>query len=167
MSDSKDFPSVDHLALGAIGEPGKRIFLFQARYLGDLITLKIEKTQVAALAQHLANLIKELPRPGHTDEPSEVIVPYEISWPVGSIAISFSEETDQIHLQLESIAENDDDDNTSLLHVGISREQAVMIAIQGTRLVEAGRPPCPLCGYPLDPSGHACPRTNGHRAPKL
>ena len=119
MSDSKDFPSVDHLALGAIGEPGKRIFLFQARYLGDLITLKIEKTQVAALAQHLANLIKELPRPGHTDEPSEVIVPYEISWPVGSIAISYSEETDQIHLQLESIAENDDDDNTSLLHVGI------------------------------------------------
>jgi hypothetical protein len=34
-------------------------------------------------------------------------------------------------------------------------------------LVEQGRPPCPLCGYPLDPEGHACPRTNGHRAPSL
>jgi hypothetical protein len=22
-----------------------------------------------------------------------------------------------------------------------------------------------LCGYPLDPRGHACPRTNGHHAP--
>jgi uncharacterized repeat protein (TIGR03847 family) len=28
----------------------------------------------------------------------------------------------------------------------------------------AGRPPCPLCGLPLDVSGHVCPRQNGHRA---
>ena len=33
------------------------------------------------------------------------------------------------------------------------------------RLVEAGRPPCPLCSLPLDPAGHDCPRTNGHRPP--
>jgi len=24
----------------------------------------------------------------------------------------------------------------------------------------AGRPPCSLCGQPLDPEGHACPRLN-------
>jgi hypothetical protein len=30
--------------------------------------------------------------------------------------------------------------------------------------VSAGRPPCPLCGLPLDTEGHICPRQNGHRA---
>ena len=31
------------------------------------------------------------------------------------------------------------------------------------RVVAAGRPPCPLCGQPLDPKGHLCPRHNGYR----
>ncbi|MDA8080625.1 MAG: DUF3090 family protein [Actinomycetota bacterium] len=165
MSISRDFPSVDHVALGAIGEPGKRVFLIQARYLGDLVTLKVEKAQVAALVRHLGELIQELPRPGHLEEPSDLIVPYVIAWVVGSISISYTEGVDQVHLNLEEIAT--DDSEPSTLQIGLSREQSAEIAIQGMRLVEAGRPPCPLCGYPLDPNGHACPRTNGHRAPAL
>lgn len=165
MPISKDFPSVDHIAVGAIGEPGKRIFLFQARYLGDVITLKIEKAQVAALSQHLGELLKGLPRPGHVDDPSDIILPYEIAWSIGSIAIAYSEESDQVQLHLEALPETDNEAAT--LTVGLSREQSVTIAVQGTRLVEAGRPPCPLCGFPLDPSGHACPKTNGYRAPTL
>ncbi|MGH9299272.1 MAG: DUF3090 family protein, partial [Acidimicrobiales bacterium] len=47
----------------------------------------------------------------------------------------------------------------------MTREQAAALAIRATELVEAGRPPCPLCGYPLDPRGNVCPRTNGHSAP--
>lgn len=165
MSTSKDFPSVDHVTIGAIGEPGKRVFLFQARYLGDLVTLKLEKAQVAALVQHLAELVKELPRPGHLDEPADLILPYDIDWAIGSIAISYSEEVDQIHLHFEEITE--ENAVPASLNVGLSKEQSATMTIQGTRLVEAGRPPCPLCGYPLDPNGHACPRTNGHRAPSL
>jgi uncharacterized repeat protein (TIGR03847 family) len=30
------------------------------------------------------------------------------------------------------------------------------------RVVAAGRPPCPLCGGPLDATGHICPKRNGH-----
>ncbi|WP_225805177.1 DUF3090 family protein, partial [Streptomyces sp. NK15101] len=30
-------------------------------------------------------------------------------------------------------------------------------------VVNAGRPPCPLCSLPLDPEGHVCPRQNGYR----
>ncbi len=40
----------------------------------------------------------------------------------------------------------------------ITRAQAAAFAIRATTLVEAGRPPCPLCGGPLDPSGHECPQ---------
>ncbi len=165
MSNSRDFPSVDHIAIGALGEPGKRVFLIQTRYLGDLIAVKVEKAHVAALVHHLGELIRELPRPGHLDEPSNLLEPYEIAWIVGSISISYAEDVDQIHLNLEELVT--DDTVPSSLHIGLSREQSAAIAIQGTRLVQAGRPPCPLCGYPLDPNGHACPKTNGHRAPTL
>ena len=54
------------------------------------------------------------------------------------------------------------DDQASLT---LTREWAGALAIAITRLVEAGRAPCPLCGGPLDARGHDCPRTNGHRAP--
>jgi len=57
------------------------------------------------------------------------------------------------------------DDGGHVLRVALSREQAAAFAIHATRLVEAGRPPCPLCALPLDPAGHDCPRTNGHRPP--
>jgi uncharacterized repeat protein (TIGR03847 family) len=40
--------------------------------------------------------------------------------------------------------------------------QARAMATRGSAAVERGRPPCPLCGNPLDPSGHICPRLNGH-----
>jgi uncharacterized repeat protein (TIGR03847 family) len=40
--------------------------------------------------------------------------------------------------------------------------QARAMATRGSAAVESGRPPCPLCGGPLDPSGHICPRLNGH-----
>ena len=36
---------------------------------------------------------------------------------------------------------------------------------RGWDLVNAGRPTCGLCGHPIDPEGHSCPRTNGHRPP--
>ena len=40
--------------------------------------------------------------------------------------------------------------------------QARAMATRGSAAVESGRPPCPLCGGPLDPTGHVCPRLNGH-----
>ena len=34
---------------------------------------------------------------------------------------------------------------------------------RSARVIEAGRPPCPFCGNPLDPDGHLCVRANGFR----
>ncbi len=51
--------------------------------------------------------------------------------------------------------------------IRMTREQATALAARGSELVDAGRPPCPLCDYPLDPRGHVCPKTNGHHPPRL
>ena len=36
------------------------------------------------------------------------------------------------------------------------------LAHQAIDVAESGRPTCPLCGRPIEPDGHFCPRTNGY-----
>ena len=45
----------------------------------------------------------------------------------------------------------------------VTRPQLRVLAHHGSQVVARGRPLCPLCGNPLDPSGHICPALNGHR----
>jgi uncharacterized repeat protein (TIGR03847 family) len=45
----------------------------------------------------------------------------------------------------------------------VTRPQLRVLARHGSQVVARGRPLCPLCGNPLDPTGHICPAQNGHR----
>jgi uncharacterized repeat protein (TIGR03847 family) len=62
--------------------------------------------------------------------------------------------------------EEDDTDpsDAAVARVALTREQAAGVIEHGKRLLRRGRPPCPLCGFPLS-DDHSCPKTNGHRAP--
>ncbi|HSW41517.1 MAG TPA: DUF3090 family protein [Patescibacteria group bacterium] len=63
----------------------------------------------------------------------------------------------------EAIELSDDDpDGPDLLRVRLTPTRARAFAEGALRTVAAGRPPCPLCGLPLDPTGHLCPRRNGY-----
>jgi hypothetical protein len=73
--------------------------------------------------------------------------------------VSVDDEEKTIDVTLESLEED------SSLSIRLTRELAAGLAIAIVRLVDAGRPLCPLCGGPLDAKGHDCPRTNGHNAP--
>ena len=168
MSESYDLPTVDRITVGAVGPPGQRLFLLQARQGVEVVTLKLEKVQVAALSQSLAKLLPSLTQPQGLPEDLELEEPAEPKWVVGTLGVGYDEESDRILLIAEELtAEDEDDVMASVARFGTTREQVAALAIRGTQLVEAGRPSCPLCGYPLDPSGHACPRTNGHRPPTL
>ena len=60
--------------------------------------------------------------------------------------------------------EDDDepDDDLDRLRVRLTPQAARAFIDRARRVVSAGRPPCPLCGQPLDPAGHLCPRHNGY-----
>jgi len=45
-----------------------------------------------------------------------------------------------------------------------SREQMLALSRHGAEVADRGRPTCRFCGNPIDPEGHVCPATNGHRA---
>ena len=174
MSASFDLSPVDRITVGTVGPTGKRAFFLQARQSGQLVTLKIEKQQVAALASHLADLLADLPSVGTLPDDDELDLeePAIAEWAVGSLRVEYDSTLDQIVIVAEEIEIVDEegepvDEGGGVARLAATREQIAALAIRGTTLVEAGRPPCPLCGYPLDPSGHSCPRTNGHRAPTL
>ncbi|HMK63972.1 MAG TPA: DUF3090 family protein [Acidimicrobiales bacterium] len=158
-----DLGDLDRFTVGTEGPVGRRVFLVQCRAGGTLLTLKAEKQQVSVLAEYLGRVLKDLEQPEDLPEDLELEEPTEPHWVIGTLGVTFDESLDRIVLVAEElVAEEEDGDMARFL---VTRAQAAAFAIRATSLVEAGRPPCPLCGLPLDPSGHRCPRTNGHRPP--
>jgi len=153
------FNAPDKIMVGTRGEVGNRLFLLQCRQERRLLILKLEKMQVTQMAQWLAQVIESLGRPGHLPDDFTLEPEYEIDFAVGDIALAVDEEVGVIDATFVDI--NDEHEAV----ITLTKEWAGGLAIAMTRLIDAGRPPCPLCGGPLDPRGHDCPRTNGHRPP--
>jgi uncharacterized repeat protein (TIGR03847 family) len=163
-----DLPDVDRFTAGAIGEPGQRVFYLQAEAGGQLVTLQCEKQQVAALAQYFAELLADLPSPPDTELPvdMELHSPVEPEWIVGQIGVVFDEGRDRMVVRADELLleeEAPDDETPGMARVALTRAQVHAFVVRAAQLVAAGRPPCPLCGRPLDPEGHMCIKTNGHR----
>lgn len=164
MTGDHDLTSPEVFTVGTVGPVGSRLFLLQCREGTVGLTVKVEKQQVAVLANYLARIVNELGRP---EESSDEAVPFdedeEPEWVVGTIGVSYDEDSDRVVVVMEELVAEDEEG--AVARIAVSRDQAAAFAIRATELVEAGRPPCPLCGLPLDPAGHVCPRTNGHRPP--
>ncbi len=161
MSESFDITDVEHLTAGTVGEPGKRIFYLQAASQGQVVSLRLEKSQVGALSAYLATMLADLPPPADLPGDMALIEPVVAEWVVGSLGVSYDEDTDRVVLVAEEMVEEDAD--TASARIVATREQMAALSAHGAELVVAGRPPCALCGQPLDPEGHVCARLNGHR----
>ncbi len=161
MSDSYDLDEVDRLTAGTVGPPGERVFYLQAQRGSQLLTLKLEKTQVAALVRYLGTLLADLPPPEVLPANLELVEPIEPEWVIGTHGVSYDEEADRFVLLAEELVEEGEDG--AIARIGATRDQVAGLVLHGAEVVEGGRPPCPLCGEPLDAEGHTCVRLNGHK----
>jgi uncharacterized repeat protein (TIGR03847 family) len=178
MNESFEFGAPDHVTAGAVGPPGERVFLLQARQDGRVVSLRLEKQQVAALCEYLAGILADLAAVTEA-LPADValVEPAEGEWVVGALAVAYEEADDRILLVAEELvpgAEDDDDEDTAgrdpadaafergaaTARFRLTRAQVEAMVRHATRVVAAGRPICPVCGRPMDPSGHFCPRNN-------
>lgn len=161
----------DRFVSGAIGPAGDRVFYLQATEGDDVVSLRLEKQQVAALAEYLAGILADLPTPDEiVAADSDLVEPVIAEWVVGSLAVAYDEGEDRVLIVAEELLPEADDDeladvldtapSTARLHV--TRAQVAHFVRHAVDLVMAGRPACPLCGRPMDPEGHVCPKTNGH-----
>jgi uncharacterized repeat protein (TIGR03847 family) len=157
----------DHFAPGAIGPPGGRVFYLQVAEGDRLATFRLEKQQVAAMAEYLAGILEDLPAFTWPDvDGFELREPVVTEWVVGTIAVAYEEAADRILVVVEELVDPEDearaDEAPATARFRVTRPQVALFIGRAATLILGGRPPCPLCGRPVDPEGHVCPRSNGH-----
>ncbi|HLL66405.1 MAG TPA: DUF3090 domain-containing protein [Micromonosporaceae bacterium] len=179
------FEPPERFIAGTVGPPGERTFFLQARGGGRLVTVAVEKVQVSLLAEKLEELLLEaqrrfgvdLPEPpsGVTDlEPLDT--PLDEEFRVGTLGLAFDVDTATVVIEAIAVGEDeeadeeaDEEDEEELtadrdrLRVRLTPQATKEFIERARKVVASGRPACPLCGQPLDPRGHLCPRHNGYR----
>ncbi|MFN8126949.1 MAG: DUF3090 family protein [Candidatus Nanopelagicales bacterium] len=161
--------------VGTVGEPGQRTFFLQVRSGSRINSVVLEKEQARILAERLDGLLDEMIGPGEPgsgpgdDRPLDT--PIEEDFRVGSLGLGWNAETRRLIVEAHAVSEDDtdvpdlesDDDGPDTVRIRLSPVQGREFARRTLAVVAAGRPPCPFCHLPLDPSGHICPRANGYR----
>lgn len=161
-----EFERPDRFVAGTVGPPGGRTFFLQARQRGRLVTVSCEKEQLAVLAERLDDLLDEHDAPqllgGPTDD-APLETPIEDEFRVNTLSIGWDPARGVVVLTAEHEQQPGEATATDAMRLILVPEQARAFARRTKALVAAGRPPCPFCGGPLDPTGHICPRANGYR----
>jgi uncharacterized repeat protein (TIGR03847 family) len=188
-----DLEHVDRITADAVGEPGSRVFYLQMRSGPEVVSVVLEKQQLQLLSASIEELLGQVDRPTDVlpDVAGGLEEPLEPLWRVGRLSLGYHEDLDLVLLEVvELLPEDEDEDDaedeageredvetavpgTTLeapsdaqrIRVWATREQMLALARHGASVVAAGRPLCPYCGNPLDPSGHVCPAMNGHGSP--
>lgn len=176
-----EFEPPERFVAGTVGEPGDRTFFLQARGNGQTVSVVLEKVQVAMLADKLEELLieaanrfgVELPSGDELPQDNEPLeTPLDEEFRVGTLGLAWDVDSGTVVIEAIAASEADpnaseaaepDEDDLDRLRVRLTPEETRAFIDRARRLVAAGRPPCPLCGNPLDPSGHLCPRHNGYR----
>ena len=173
----------ERFVAGSIGQPGDRTFYLQATSTGRTTSVVLEKFQVSLLAERIDELLDEVLRrtggstaipaaaPAALRDDGPLDLPLTEDFRVGAIALGWDGEDEQVVIEaqeetetpIEPLAEEVPEDGPEVLRVRLSAAAARAFSKRAIQIVGQGRPPCPLCGLPLDAEGHICPRQNGHR----
>lgn len=180
------FERPERFVAGTVGMPGERTFYLQARDGRRVTSVVLEKQQVGMLADRLDQLLQdvtrrhpdvEVPRgvPVGMEDTDPLDTPLTEEFRVGALGLGWDGDTGLVIVEAHAQGEDDesvpepgdepepDEGAPDVLSVRITPGQARAFAARARLLVAAGRPPCPFCAQPLDPSGHICPRANGYR----
>jgi uncharacterized repeat protein (TIGR03847 family) len=165
---------VKSITTGFIGQPGRRVFYLQA--LGEtteVITVIVEKQQVEALAvgieQFLTELREKFPdldeaSASYSPAEMQLTVPVDPAFRVGQLGLGYDQDRDLLVLVAQEVVpEGRDPEEVNTARFFATRAQMRALGAYGQVIVKQGRPTCGNCGQPIDPEGHFCPRSNGHK----
>lgn len=160
------FDSPDRFVAGTVGEPGERAFYLQARQGGALVSVGIEKVQVAALAERLDTLLDAVEASPGSEATDALALeePIVELFRVGAMALAWDATRTSVVIEAQTPTEDgsyvelpdEAEEGPDVLRVRIDPGAARAFVQRAEALVLAGRPPCPFCGEPLDASGHFC-----------
>ncbi len=176
-----EFAWPDRVVIGTIGVPGARTFYLQVRTSNELVSIALEKQQSAQLAEKIDEILDQLstlegnPFSVPSGTPIELVDNDQLEavqeqFRAGAMTLGWDPATAQVVIEAYPIMDVDPDDNDeSLDEKGVDVPEMLLVRMPvGTarafakrtrEVVGAGRPACPLCGYPVDPDGHVCTPT--------
>ncbi len=170
--DVYDLNPADYATVGSVGEPGKRTFYIQARKGQRQITLRCEKAHLVLLIAGIEQILlivaegdlDTIPDPDPVLETGMALeLPLDPVFHVGQINLGYDPVTERLVLIFYELLDEESKALPSVARFWITLPQARALAIRCKEVVEAGRPICVMCGEPIDPDGHFCPRKNGHK----
>lgn len=164
-----DLNPISKVMTGAMGEPGHRVFYLQARQGSLLVTLQAEKEQIASLSTGVIEMLDRLGKRTRQEEPtsayeSALEEPLEPLFHIGQLGLGFDKENELIVIVAYEAAAEDAPEAVNYVRFWGTSDQMRALARRAAEVVAGGRPICVLCGKPIDPEGHFCPRRNGHGA---
>ncbi|QNE14841.1 DUF3090 domain-containing protein [Pseudarthrobacter sp. NBSH8] len=173
-----EFAWPDRVVVGTIGLPGARTFYLQVRAGTQIASIALEKQQSALLAEKVDELLDQLlavegnPYSIPTSTPIELVDNDQLEavteqFRTGAMSLGWDPATAQVVIEAYPITDVDADDNVKsldeddadvpeMLLVRMPVGSARAFAKRTREVVGAGRPACPLCGYPVDADGHVC-----------
>ncbi|WP_122817578.1 DUF3090 domain-containing protein [Nocardioides pantholopis] len=184
------FDPPERFVTGTVGPPGSRAFFLQARSGARLVSVAVEKQQVAALAERVEELLDQVMAseehesvipavaPLALDDTAPLEQPIDEEFRAGTMTLSwdpadervvievfpFSEAAvvspDQLDEDIEDLVEPEPEE---VMLVRLPPGAARAFVKRSAQVLDAGRPSCPFCGNPIDPEGHLCVRANGFR----
>ncbi len=171
-----DLNPVTHITTDAIGQPGQRVFYIQGRTDDRVVTGVVEKVQIQTLALGVEDFRAEIQQrypelPPISTEFDETMMriqpPVDPLFRVGELGLAYDADHDLAVLVVREIqnAENqgETEEETSVVRFWCTRSQLSAMGHWGLEVSGRGRPICPYCGQPMDPTGHFCPKRNGHK----
>jgi uncharacterized repeat protein (TIGR03847 family) len=163
---------------GTVGTPGERTFYLQAVDGARVVSVALEKQQVGILADRLEQLLDEIVErtgtalPASETDTDALSQPIDEEFRVAAMGLAWDGDAGLVVIEAQAPAEEpeiaeetlleDVEEGPDALRVLIEPRRARAFIERARRLISAGRPPCPLCGQPLGPSGHVCARLNGY-----
>ena len=167
MSDLyAEYDAVDEFAVGALGEPGQRVFLLQCKHGDDRITIKLEKQQAQAMSLYLRRVLEDLPQAKAVPKPASIEPPFDAEFVLGEIGLGYELDGARVLVQLEEIETTDEegepvsDGPRGHIRLFLSPAQALAFCEQSDDAVAGGRPTSRWCEMPINADGHSCPRMN-------
>lgn len=154
------------------GEPGARTFYLQAQGSSGVHSFLLEKQQVAILVEKLQEMLLMIDENDtiksaapQRDPALALAEPVEPEWRIGTIGLLYDEGRDIVVIVLQEGAADDEEEieDDSGYRFFLRRDQVRSLILHALAAVGEGRPLCQLCGLPMDPGGHVCPASNGHR----
>ncbi|MET3934134.1 DUF3090 domain-containing protein [Arthrobacter sp. OAP107] len=173
-----EFVWPDRVVIGTIGVPGARTFYLQVRTGTQIVSVALEKQQSALLAEKIDEILDQLitvegnPFSVPTRTPIELVDndPLEAvqeQFRTGAMSLGWDPTMAHVVIEAYPITDVDAGDNgepldqdgnevPEMLLVRMPVGTARAFAKRTREVVEAGRPICPRCGYPIDAGGHIC-----------